>query len=81
MGKSDTSQLTAPAERLLWPGRASPSAPQLLAYSPGKEQAAGVWATTTGGETLHVAPWPRHHQQRVRENLWCARVEPACDSV
>ena len=32
----------APAERLLWPGRASPSAPQLLAFSPGKEQAAGV---------------------------------------
>ena len=28
----------APAERLLWPGRASPSAPQLLAFSPGKEQ-------------------------------------------
>ena len=35
----------APAERLLWPGRASPSAPQLLAFSPGKEQAAGVWET------------------------------------
>ena len=34
-----------PAERLLWPGRASPSAPQLLAFSPGKEQAAGVWET------------------------------------
>ena len=33
----------APAERLLWPGRASPSASQLLAFSPGKEQAAGVW--------------------------------------
>ena len=32
----------APAERLLWPGRASPSAPQLLAFSPGKEQAAGA---------------------------------------
>ena len=32
------------AERLLWPGRASPSASQLLAFSPGKEQAAGVWA-------------------------------------
>ena len=30
-----------PAERLLWPGRASPSASQLLAFSPGKEQAAG----------------------------------------
>ena len=28
--------------RLLWPGRASPSAPQLPAFSPGKEQAAGV---------------------------------------
>ena len=27
---------------MLWPGRASPSAPQLLAFSPGKEQAAGV---------------------------------------
>ena len=35
----------APAERLLWPGRASPSASQLLAFSPGKEQAAGVWET------------------------------------
>ena len=34
-----------PAERLLWPGRASPSASQLLAFSPGKEQAAGVWET------------------------------------
>ena len=33
-----------PAERLLWPGRASPSASQLLAFSPGKEQAAGVHA-------------------------------------
>ena len=30
-----------PAERLLWPGRASPSASQLLAFSAGKEQAAG----------------------------------------
>ena len=29
-------------ERLLWPGRASPSASQLLSFSPGKEQAAGV---------------------------------------
>ena len=36
--------LPDPAERLLWPGRASPSAPQLLAFSPGKEQAAGVWS-------------------------------------
>ena len=35
----------APAERLLWPGRASPSASQLLAFSPGQEQAAGVWET------------------------------------
>ena len=35
----------APAERLLWPGRASPSASQLLAFSPGKEQAAGMWET------------------------------------
>ena len=35
----------APAERLLWPWRASPSASQLLAFSPGKEQAAGVWET------------------------------------
>ena len=26
-------------------GRASPSASQLLAFSPGKEQAAGVWET------------------------------------
>ena len=34
--------LPEPAERLLWPGRASPSASQLLAFSPGKEQAAGV---------------------------------------
>ena len=25
--------------------RASPSAPQLLAFSPGQEQAAGVWET------------------------------------
>ena len=30
---------------VLWPGRASPSAPLLLAFSPGKEQAAGVWDT------------------------------------
>ena len=37
--------LLDPAERLLWPGRASPSASQLLAFSPGKEQAAGVWET------------------------------------
>ena len=35
----------SPAERLLWPGRASPSASQLLAFSPGQEQAAGVWET------------------------------------
>ena len=28
-----------------WPGRASPSASQLLAFSPGQEQAAGVWET------------------------------------
>ena len=35
-------RVTGPAERLLWPGRASPSASQLLAFSPGKEQAAGV---------------------------------------
>ena len=34
-----------PAERLLWPWRASPSASQLLAFSPLKEQAAGVWET------------------------------------
>ena len=33
------------AERLLWPGQASPSASQLLAFSPGQEQAAGVWET------------------------------------
>ena len=31
----------APGRGLLWPGRASPSASQLLAFSPGKEQAAG----------------------------------------
>ena len=37
--------LFCPAERLLWPGRASPSASQLLAFSPGQEQAAGVWET------------------------------------
>ena len=36
------SSSSAPAERLLWPGRASPSASQLLAFSPGKEQAAGA---------------------------------------
>ena len=35
----------APAERLLWPGRAPPSASQLLAFSPGQEQAAGVRET------------------------------------
>ena len=35
-----------PAERLLWPGRGSPSAPQLLAFSPGKEQAAGFPASS-----------------------------------
>ena len=27
-----------PAERLLWPGRASPSASQLLAFSPGQDK-------------------------------------------
>ena len=32
----------APAERLLCAGRASPSPAQLLAFAPGKEQAAGV---------------------------------------
>ena len=31
------------AERLLCAGRASPSPAQLLAFAPGKEQAAGVW--------------------------------------
>ena len=31
--------------KVLWPGRASPSASKLLAFSPGKEQAAGVWET------------------------------------
>ena len=31
-----------PAERLLCAGRASPSPAQLLAFAPGKEQAAGV---------------------------------------
>ena len=44
---------TALAERLLWPGRASPSASQLLASSPGKEQAAGVW------ETCLAPGWPQ----------------------
>ena len=43
----------APAERLLWPGRASPSASQLLAFSPGKEQAAGV---PRGHSHLHSIP-------------------------
>ena len=33
----------APAERLLCAGRASPRPAQLLAFAPGKEQAAGVW--------------------------------------
>ena len=32
-----------PVERLLCAGRASPSPAQLLAFAPGKEQAAGVW--------------------------------------
>ena len=32
-----------PTERLLCAGRASPSPAQLLAFAPGKEQAAGVW--------------------------------------
>ena len=36
----EKSNCPAPAERLLWPWRASPSASQLLAFSPGKEQAA-----------------------------------------
>ena len=35
------------------PGRASPSASQLLAFSPGKEQAAGVW------ETCLAPGWPQ----------------------
>ena len=34
-------------------GGASPSAPQLLAFSPGKEQAAGVW------ETCLAPGWPQ----------------------
>ena len=39
--------------RLSWPGRASPSAPQLLAFSPGKEQAAaGNPFQTTQGNRL-----------------------------
>ena len=46
-------QRRAPAERLLWPGRASPSASQLLAFSPGKEQAAGEW------ETCLAPGWPQ----------------------
>ena len=41
----------APAERLLWPGRASPSASQLLAFSPGQEQAAGVPWWCSGKES------------------------------
>ena len=32
-----------PAERLLCAGRASPSPAQLLAFAPGKQQAARVW--------------------------------------
>ena len=39
----------APAERLLWPGRAPPSASQLLAFPPGQEQASLSSATL---------PWP-----------------------
>ena len=39
----------APAERLLWPGRASPSAHQILAFSPGKDvELAGPLGTLLG---------------------------------
>ena len=44
-------------------------------------QECGWWCKPAplGEKTLHVAPWPRHHQQRVHENPWCARVEPEED--
>ena len=42
-GTTVCTQAVAPAERLLWPGQASPSAPQLLAFSPGS------------GCTLHIS--------------------------
>ena len=45
-----------PAERLLWPGRASPSASQLLAFSPGKEQAAGVPSRASRARTRSPSP-------------------------
>src|SRR5574340_973121 len=38
-----TCALPISAERLLCAGRASPSPAQLLAFAPGKDQAAGVW--------------------------------------
>ena len=37
--------LTAAPSTVLWPGRAPPSASQLLAFSPGQEQAAGELGT------------------------------------
>ena len=55
----------APAERLLWPGRASPSASQLLAFSPGKEQAAGVWETRSPEGPRHL-----HRTPRLSEAPW-----------
>ena len=45
--KSDLQEVyfigTVIQNRLLCAGRASPSPAQLLAFAPGKEQAAGVW--------------------------------------
>ena len=48
VAKSQARLRRAPAERLLWPGRASPSASQLLAFSPGQEQAAGARLSVYG---------------------------------
>ena len=78
--------LKYPAERLLWPGRASPSAPQLLAFSPGQEQAAGVWETclatlrwgrAPGKPSLAGACWA----QTEDVNLLCANPEMSSKEV
>ena len=63
-GPERRSKSLIPAERLLWPGRASPSASQLLAFSPGKEQAAGEW------ETCLAPGWPQLRSRPSRFDAW-----------
>ena len=63
------SPLATAAERLLWPGRASPSASQLLAFSPGKEQAAGVWETPGLPVHHHFPEFTQTHVHRVGDAI------------